>query len=39
MATAEKQPEQYVSPLIREAPASPAGSVEPVELEALLPPP
>src|SRR5689334_4576913 len=37
MAIAEEQ--QYVSPLIREAPASPAGPIEPDALEALQPPP
>jgi cytochrome P450 family 135 len=40
MATVEQQPaEQYASPLIREAPPSPAAPVERAELEALLEPP
>jgi cytochrome P450 len=37
MAIADEQ--HYVSPLIREAPASPAGPIEPEALDALRPPP
>src|SRR4051812_1746028 len=37
MAIADEQ--HYVSPLIRDAPGSPAGPVEPGELRALRPPP
>ena len=40
MATVGERPtEQYVSPLIREAPASPAGPIEPGELADLKPVP
>ena len=37
MAIADEQ--HYVSPLIKDAPASPAGPIEPEELSALRPPP
>jgi hypothetical protein len=40
MATVEQQPaEHYASPLIHEAPPSPAGPIEPADLDALLEPP
>ena len=39
MAIAEPQETQYVSPLIKEAPDSPAGPIEATELEGLQSPP
>jgi cytochrome P450 len=39
MAIADREHEQYVSPLIKQPPASPAGPLETGELEALASPP